>query len=103
MSTDKLRGFPIIQSGNPIIQTLNLLTNLLTSSLIQVILSTKQLKFKNILIKICCPILTSYLSGSPIIQNGKLVGAITHVFVNGPYEGIWNFYRKHVGIGEKTK
>lgn len=24
------------------------------------------------------------MSGSPIIQNGKLVGAVTHVFVNDP-------------------
>ncbi|MEE0896771.1 MAG: SpoIVB peptidase S55 domain-containing protein, partial [Acutalibacteraceae bacterium] len=30
----------------------------------------------------CCPLLTTVLSGSPIIQNGKLVGAVTHVFVN---------------------
>lgn len=27
------------------------------------------------------------LSGSPILQNGKLVGAITHVFVNDPTRG----------------
>ncbi|WAA10467.1 SpoIVB peptidase [Fervidibacillus albus] len=27
------------------------------------------------------------MSGSPIIQNGKLVGAITHVFVNDPTSG----------------
>ncbi len=27
------------------------------------------------------------LSGSPIIQNGKLVGAVTHVMVNDPTEG----------------
>lgn len=27
------------------------------------------------------------MSGSPIIQNGKLVGAITHVFVNDPKQG----------------
>lgn len=27
------------------------------------------------------------MSGSPIIQNGKLVGAVTHVFVNNPREG----------------
>ncbi|MBQ9861456.1 MAG: hypothetical protein IJO75_04275 [Clostridia bacterium] len=24
------------------------------------------------------------VSGTPIVQNGKLVGAITHVFVNDP-------------------
>lgn len=27
------------------------------------------------------------MSGSPIIQNGKLVGAVTHVFVNNPTKG----------------
>jgi stage IV sporulation protein B len=27
------------------------------------------------------------MSGSPIIQNGKLIGAITHVFVNDPTQG----------------
>ena len=27
------------------------------------------------------------MSGSPILQNGKLVGAVTHVFVNDPEQG----------------
>ncbi|WP_303841597.1 SpoIVB peptidase S55 domain-containing protein, partial [Anaerotruncus colihominis] len=27
------------------------------------------------------------MSGSPILQGGKLVGAITHVFVNDPTRG----------------
>lgn len=27
------------------------------------------------------------MSGSPIIQNGKLIGAVTHVFVNDPLQG----------------
>jgi stage IV sporulation protein B len=27
------------------------------------------------------------MSGSPIIQDGRLVGAITHVFVNDPTKG----------------
>ena len=27
------------------------------------------------------------MSGSPIIQNGKFVGAVTHVLVNNPKEG----------------
>ncbi len=27
------------------------------------------------------------MSGSPIVQNGKLVGAVTHVFLNKPNEG----------------
>ena len=27
------------------------------------------------------------MSGSPILQNGKLVGAVTHVFINDPTKG----------------
>ena len=27
------------------------------------------------------------MSGSPILQNGKLAGAVTHVFVNAPDKG----------------
>ena len=29
------------------------------------------------------------MSGSPIIQDGKLIGAVTHVFINDP-RGIWD-------------
>ena len=46
------------------------------------------------------------MSGSPIIQNGKLVGAITHVLVADPTEGygifIENMLNK-VSIGEQQK
>ena len=31
------------------------------------------------------------MSGSPIIQNDKLVGTVTHVFVNDPKRGYGNF------------
>ena len=38
------------------------------------------------------------MSGSPIIQNGKLVGAVTHVLVNDPEKGFGifceNMYRE---------
>ena len=27
------------------------------------------------------------MSGSPVVQNGKLIGAVTHVFVNDPTRG----------------
>ena len=27
------------------------------------------------------------MSGSPIIQNGKIIGAVTHVFLNDPTSG----------------
>ena len=37
--------------------------------------------------KLFCPILDISVSGSPIIQDGKLVGAVTHVLVNDPTRG----------------
>ena len=43
--------------------------------------------FHKIPIEFCCPYLTTLLSGSPIIQNGKLVGAVTHVLINDPTTG----------------
>jgi len=36
---------------------------------------------------VCCPILDTLVSSSPIIQNGKLIGAVTHVLVNDPTTG----------------
>ncbi len=36
------------------------------------------------------------MSGSPIVQNNKLVGAITHVFVNNPKEGYGVFLQNMV-------
>ena len=36
------------------------------------------------------------MSGSPIIQNGKFVGAITHVFVNNPSTGYAVFADKMI-------
>ena len=35
----------------------------------------------------CCPFLTTLVSGSPFIQDGKLIGAVTHVLVNDPEHG----------------
>ena len=37
--------------------------------------------------KFFCPLLDTEVSGSPIIQDGKLVGAVTHVLVNDPTTG----------------
>ena len=36
---------------------------------------------------ILCPLLDTEASGSPIIQDGKLVGAATHVLVYSPDTG----------------
>ena len=38
-----------------------------------------------------CPIPDTHVSGSPIIQDGKLIGAVTHVLVNSPDTGYWIF------------
>ena len=35
----------------------------------------------------CWSYIDTLVSGSPIIQNGKFVGAITHVLVNDPIKG----------------
>ena len=43
--------------------------------------------FCEFFVKKCCPFLTTLVSGSPIIQNGKLVGAVTHVLINDPTMG----------------
>lgn len=46
------------------------------------------------------------MSGSPIIQNGKLVGAITHVFVNDPTRGYGIFAENmdnEMNLVEKNK
>lgn len=37
------------------------------------------------------------MSGSPIVQNGKLVGAVTHVFVNDPTKGYGIFAENMLG------
>ena len=37
--------------------------------------------------KFFSPLLDISVSGSPIIQDGKLVGAVTHVLVNDPTTG----------------
>lgn len=35
----------------------------------------------------CCIPLDTLVSGSPIIQNGKLIGAVTHVLIDDPTKG----------------
>lgn len=67
---------------------------------------------KNIVIKVTDPKLLATtggivqgMSGSPIIQNGKLIGAVTHVFVKDPTKGYGIFcenmykYSKDIEIG----
>ena len=51
-------------------------------------------QYRNMLLKVTDPALLEItggivqgMSGSPIIQNGKLIGAVTHVLVNDPTRG----------------
>ena len=43
------------------------------------------------------------MSGSPIIQDGKLIGAVTHVFVNDPTRGYGVFIENMLSEAEKVK
>ncbi|MBQ3531815.1 MAG: SpoIVB peptidase [Oscillospiraceae bacterium] len=43
------------------------------------------------------------MSGSPIIQDGKLVGAVTHVFVNDPTKGYGIFAENMLEMSEKCQ
>ncbi len=43
------------------------------------------------------------MSGSPIIQNGKLIGAVTHVFVNDPTRGYGIFIENMLSEAKKIK
>ncbi|WP_246056058.1 SpoIVB peptidase [Alteribacter natronophilus] len=48
------------------------------------------------------------MSGSPIIQNNRVVGAVTHVFVNDPTSGYgchieWMLQEAGVDLGKETK
>ena len=43
------------------------------------------------------------MSGSPIIQNGKLIGAVTHVFVNDSTRGYGIFIENMLAEAEKIK
>ena len=65
---------------------------------------------KNMIIKITDPELIEKtggivqgMSGSPIIQNGMLVGAVTHVFVNDPLQGYGIFAENMLKISNSVE
>ncbi len=65
---------------------------------------------KNMIIRITDPELLNKtggivqgMSGSPIIQNGKIIGAVTHVFVNDPTRGYGIFIENMLAETEKIK
>jgi stage IV sporulation protein B len=47
--------------------------------------------------------LTTLVSGSPILQDGKIVGAVTHVFVNDPTRGYGIFIENMLSETEKIR
>ncbi len=68
---------------------------------IESVIYNEDVPTKNMIVKITDPELLEKtggivqgMSGSPIIQNGMLVGAVTHVFVNEPEKGYGIFLRK---------
>lgn len=79
---------------------------------IEIINVVKNSPFKNegLTIKITDPKLLSItdgilqgMSGSPILQNDKIVGAVTHVFVNDPTRGYGIFIENMLAEAEKSK
>ena len=61
---------------------------------IEKILHRKKTGTKNFVVRVTDPDLLRLtggivqgMSGSPILQNGRIVGAVTHVFVNDPTRG----------------
>lgn len=43
------------------------------------------------------------MSGSPVIQNGKIIGAVTHVFVNDPTRGYGIFAENMLEVSQRVK
>ena len=62
---------------------------------------------KGLIIRVTDPVLLEKtggivqgMSGSPIIQNGKLIGAVTHVFINDPTRGYGIFIENMLEAAE---
>ena len=53
--------------------------------------------------KFCCSLLDTSVSGSPIIQDGKIIGAVTHVLVNDPTKGYGIFIENMLSETEKIR
>ena len=52
--------------------------------------------------KTCCILLDTHVSGSPIIQNGKLVGAVTHVMIDDSTSGYGIFAENMLEKAQST-
>jgi stage IV sporulation protein B len=47
--------------------------------------------------------LTTLVSGSPIVQDGKLVGAVTHVLVSEPTKGYGIFIENMLAEADRSE
>ena len=56
---------------------------------------------------VCWSYIDTLMSGSPILQNGKLIGAVTHVLLNDPTSGygifIENMLETAQSVAENNK
>ena len=57
--------------------------------------------FCEFFVKKCCPLLTTLVSCSPIIQNGKPVGAVTHVLIGAPTAGYGIFIENRLNAAKQ--
>lgn len=71
---------------------------------------TSDLSSRNMIIKVTDPVLLEKtggivqgMSGSPIVQNSMLVGAVTHVFVNAPDQGYAIFAERMIETMDSLK
>ena len=57
--------------------------------------------------KMCWSYIDTLVSGSPLLQNGKLIGAVTHVLVDDPTKGYGIFAENMLetaqGVAERNK
>ena len=99
-SIDNFLNFPLleIETGTPQMGNASIYTTVCGKTPkkydISIIKYDKSKEDKNLVIKITDKDLLEItngivqgMSGSPIVQNGRLVGAVTHVFINDPTRG----------------
>ncbi len=96
-----------IKTGPAIMQT-SIKDNVVESFAINIIKIDKQNQMKNILFEITDENLLAEtggvvqgMSGSPILQDNKLIGAVTHVIVNDSTKGYGIFITKMLEEGEQ--